>query len=230
MAGVDEITRHRRPTPRWRRILVRLAVLTLLWSATGVGAAEAYVESVPLPGVPPQLQASVLYFRDAPTILARGGVTDHSDVPLSTVPVAVRHAVLAAEDRDFSDHPGISLRGVLRAAVADARGAHEGASTITQQYARNAFLTRDFTIARKAREFARAVKFERQLTKDQILERYLNTIYFGRGAYGIAAAAHAYFGITPDRLTFARGAALAAVVKDPWRYDPAVDDAAARQR
>ena len=205
-------------------------MLTLFWLATGVGAAEAYVESVPLPGVPPQPQASVLYFRDAHTILARVGVTDHSDVPLSSVPVGVRQAVLAAEDRDFYDHPGVSLRGVLRAAIADARGAHEGASTITQQYARNAFLSQDFTVGRKAREFALAVQLERQFSKDQILERYLNTIYFGRGAYGIAAAAHAYFGITPDRLTFAEGAALASVIKDPYRYDPAVDATAARQR
>jgi len=227
---VDEITRHRRPVPRWRRILARIGVLTVFWLATGVGAAEAYVESVPVPSVQPQPQASVLYFRDGRTILARVGVTDHSDVPLSAVPVPVRNAVLAAEDRDFYQHSGVSIRGVLRAAVADLGGDHEGASTVTQQYARNAFLTQDVTVGRKVREFALAVKLERQLTKDQILERYLNTIYFGRGAYGIAAAAHAYFGITPDRLTFAQGAVLAAVIKDPWRYDPADDASAARQR
>jgi membrane peptidoglycan carboxypeptidase len=205
-------------------------VLGLFWSATGVGAAEAYVESVPLPGAPPQPEASVLYYRDGHTILARVGTTDHSDVPLSSVPLAVRRAVLTAEDRDYYDHPGVSLRGVLRAAVADAKGAHEGASTITQQYARNAFLTQNVTVDRKLREFALAVTLERRYTKDQILERYLNTIYFGRGAYGIAAAAHAYFGITPDRLTFAQGAVLAAVIKDPYHFDPAVDAVDARYR
>jgi membrane peptidoglycan carboxypeptidase len=112
------------------------------------------------------------------------------------------------------------LRGVLRAAVADVKGGREGASTVTQQYARNAFLTQDVSFERKTREFALAVNLERQYSKDQILERYLNTVYFGREAYGIAAAAHAYFGVTPDRLTFAQGAVLAAVIKDPWRYDP----------
>ena len=192
--------------------------------------AEAYVDSVPLPGDPPDPQASVLYYRDGHTILARVGTTDHSDVPLSAVPLPVRQAVLAAEDRDFYGHWGVSARGVLRAVVADAGGARQGASTITQQYVRNAYLTQDFSFDRKAREFALAVKAERAYTKDQILEHYLNTIYFGRGAYGIAAAAHAYFGITTDRLTAAQGAVLAATIKDPYRFDPAVDAAAARQR
>jgi membrane peptidoglycan carboxypeptidase len=227
-AGPEPAT-HRR-APRWRRVLTRSLIIALVWTASAAGAAEAYVESVPVPDIPPQPEASVLYYRDGHTILARVGVTDHSDVPLAQVPLAVRQAVLAAEDRDFADNPGVSLRGVLRAAVADTHGAHEGASTITQQYARNAFLTQDVTVGRKAREFALAVNLERRLTKDQILERYLNSIYFGRNAYGIAAAAHAYFGVTPDALTFAQGAALAAVIKDPYRYDPAHDPTAARQR
>ena len=195
-----------------------------------MGAAEAYVDSVPLPGDPPDPQASVLYYRDGHTILARVGTTDHSDVPLSAVPLQVRQAVLAAEDRDFYSHWGVSARGVLRAVVADAGGARQGASTITQQYVRNAYLTQDFSFDRKAKEFALAVKAERQYSKDQILEHYLNTIYFGRGAYGIAAAAHAYFGITTDRLSAAQGAVLAAVIKDPYGFDPAVDATAAQQR
>src|SRR4051812_48166503 len=99
----------------------------------GAGAAEAYVRSVPLPAEPSEPQASTLYYRDGRTILARVGVTDHSDVALESVPVVVRTAVLAAEDRDYYDHGGVSLRGVLRAAVADVSGSREGASTITQQ-------------------------------------------------------------------------------------------------
>ena len=205
-------------------------MLALFSSLVGAGAAEAYVDSVPLPGDPPDPQASVLYYRDGRTILARVGTADHSDVPLSAVPLPVRQAVFAAEDRDFYDHWGISTRGVLRAVVADVGGDRQGASTITQQYVRNAYLTQDFSVDRKAREFALAIKAERQFTKDQILERYLNTIYYGRKAYGIAAAAHAYFGITTERLTPAQGAVLAAAIKDPYRYDPAVNAAAARQR
>ncbi|AGL14848.1 transglycosylase domain-containing protein [Actinoplanes sp. N902-109] len=214
----------------WRRIVVRLFVIVLFYGATGAAAAEAYVESVPLPATPIEPQASTLYFRDGSTILARVGTVDHSDVPLSAVPEAVRSAVLAAEDREFYQHGGVSMRGVMRAVVADVSGSRQGASTITQQYARNAFLTQDVSVGRKAKEMALSVQLERKYTKNQILERYLNTIYYGRGAQGIAAAAHAYFGITPEKLTPAQGAVLAAVVKDPWGYDPANDAEAARAR
>ena len=205
-------------------------MIVLFQCGAGAAAAEAYVDSVVLPGDPPAPQASVLYYRDGRTILARVGITDHSDVPLSTVPPAVRRVILAAEDRDFYSHAGVSVRGILRAVVADLGGDRQGASTITQQYARNAFLTQDLSVDRKAREFALAVKLERHQSKDEILERYLNTIYFGRGAYGIAAAANAYFGVSTDRLTAAQGAVLAAVIKDPWHFDPAVDPQGARQR
>ncbi|WP_255658174.1 transglycosylase domain-containing protein [Actinoplanes sp. L3-i22] len=208
---------------------VAVAVL-MFWTAAGVGAAEAYVESVPVPGAMPEPQASVLYYRDGRTILARVGATDHNDVPLSAISPELRRAVLLAEDQEFYDHAGVSIRGVARAMVADAGGAHQGASTITQQYARNAFLSQAVTVDRKLREFALAVNLERELSKDEILDRYLNTIYYGRGAYGIAAAAHAYFGITPDRLDFAQSAVLAAVIKDPWGFDPAHDAKAARRR
>ncbi|MEU7906726.1 transglycosylase domain-containing protein [Actinoplanes sp. NPDC049118] len=205
-------------------------MVALLLCGAGAASMEAYVESVPMSAGPAEPQASTLYYRDGRTILARVGTTDHSDVPLSSVPPAVRSAVLAAEDRDFYDHSGVSIRGVLRAVVADVGGSRQGASTITQQYARNAFLTQDVSVERKAKEFAIAIRLEREHTKDEILERYLNTIYYGRGAYGIAAAANAYFGITPDRLTAAQGAVLASVIKDPYGFDPANDASAARSR
>lgn len=196
----------------------------------GVVTAVIYVSSVPLPDDPVTVQASTLYYRDGKTILARVGTENHTDVPLSSVPDGVRRAVIAAEDRDFYSHPGVSVKGVLRSIVADLRGRKEGASTITQQYARNAFLTQEVSFSRKTREMALAIKLEQKYSKDQILERYLNTIYFGRQAYGIAAAAHAYFGVTPDRLDPAQGAVLASVIKDPYRYDPANDATAAQQR
>jgi membrane peptidoglycan carboxypeptidase len=210
----------------------------LTWATAGVltptivagVSAAVYVGSVDLPGDPVTPQASTLYYRDGRTILARVGVENHSDVSLSQVPSGVRNAVMAAEDRDFYHHPGVSVRGVLRSVVADLRGGQEGASTITQQYARNAFLTQDVSLGRKTKEMALALKLEHKFSKDQILERYLNTIYYGRGAYGIAAAAHAYFGVTPDRLTPAQGAVLASAIKDPYRYDPANNATAARER
>jgi membrane peptidoglycan carboxypeptidase len=219
-----------RRQPRWQRVARRILILALFTAGSGAGVAEAYIDAVPFPALQREPQASVLYFADGRTILARVGVTDRSDVPLTAVPEAVRLAVLTAEDRDFYTHRGVSARGLARAVVADARGGRQGASTITQQYVRNAYLTQDFSVQRKAHELALAVRLERQLTKDQILQRYLNSIYFGRGAYGIAAAAHAYFGITVDRLTAAQGAVLAATVKDPWRFDPANDAASAHDR
>ncbi|WP_305789204.1 transglycosylase domain-containing protein [Symbioplanes lichenis] len=215
---------------RARRIALRLLIVVAFYIGTGTAAAEAYVDSVPLPAAPVKASASTLYFADGTTILARVGTEDHSDVPLSAVPEGVRNAILAAEDRDFYEHSGVSVRGVLRAVVANVEGSHEGASTITQQYARNAFLTQDVTLERKAKEFALSVQLEREYTKNEILERYLNTIYFGRGAQGIAAAANAYFGVTVDRLTPAQGAVLASVIKDPYGFDPAHDAKRARQR
>ena len=205
------------------------AAIAVLIAGAGVTVA-VYVNSVDLPADPVKVQASTLYYRDGRTILARVGTQNHSDVPLSAVPEHVQQAVLAAEDRDFYDHPGFSVRGILRAVVANISGKREGASTITQQYARNAYLTQDVSLDRKAKEFALAVKLERKLGKDQILERYLNTIYYGRNAYGIAAAAYAYFGVTTDRLTAAQGAVLAATIKDPFGYDPANNALAAQQR
>ncbi|RZU53660.1 membrane peptidoglycan carboxypeptidase [Krasilnikovia cinnamomea] len=213
-----------------RRLLKRATVVaTVLTVGAGI-TVVGYVHSVQLPADPVEVQASTLYYRDGRTILARVGTQNHSDVALSAVPEEVQRAVLAAEDRDFYDHSGYSVRGILRAVVANLRGKRQGASTVTQQYVRNAFLTQDVSLDRKAKELALAIKLERKLTKDEILERYLNTIYYGRNAYGIAAAAHAYFGVTTDRLTAAQGAVLAAVIKDPFRYDPANDAAAAQQR
>jgi membrane peptidoglycan carboxypeptidase len=207
--------------PRWCR---RTLAVLLVVQTTLVVAAAGYVMSVDLPPdeVPPQ--ASVLYYRDGRTVLARIGLTDRTDVTLDRVPPGVRQAFLAAEDRGFYDHYGVSVRGLARALwsnVVDDSG--QGASTITQQYVRNAYLTQERTVSRKAREAALALKVEDRYGKDEILQRYLNTIYFGRGAYGIEAAAHAFFGVSVDRLTTAQGAVLAAMVKDPTRGDPAQD-------
>ncbi|MEU4221730.1 transglycosylase domain-containing protein [Actinoplanes sp. NPDC026623] len=232
----DQTGEHRESGPRHRRTgrarrLLKWATVVVTVSAAAAGiTVVGYVRSVPLPDDPVEVQASTLFYRDGRTILARVGTQNHNDVPLAAVPLPVRQAILAAEDRDFYHHSGYSVRGILRAAVANLGGRREGASTITQQYARNAFLTQDVSLDRKAKEFALAVKLERKFTKDQILERYLNTIYYGRNAYGIAAAAYAYFGVTTDRLTAAQGLVLAATIKDPFGFDPANDAAAARER
>ncbi|WP_433792631.1 transglycosylase domain-containing protein [Actinoplanes sp. CA-252034] len=220
-AALRQGWRRVKALPRWVR---RTLAVLLVVQTTLVVAAVGYVASVDLPPDPVPPQASVLYYRDGRTVLARIGLTDRTDVTLDRVPAGVRQAFLAAEDRGFADHYGVSARGLVRALwsnVMDDSG--EGASTITQQYVRNAYLTQERTVSRKAREAALALKVEDRYSKDQILERYLNTIYFGRGAYGIEAAAHAFFGVSVDRLTTEQGAVLAAMVKDPTRGDPALD-------
>jgi membrane peptidoglycan carboxypeptidase len=218
----------RRPRVRWlRRAAIAIGVLSLFAG----GAAVWLYSAIDLPGEPVQPQASVLLYADSATELARVGIVDRSSVGLDRVPAHVRHAVLAAEDRAFYSHTGVSVKGVLRALwtnVVD--GGTQGASTITQQYVRNAYLTLDQTVTRKVREAVLALKVEQRDSKDTILERYLNTIYFGRGAYGIEAASRAYFGVGVDRLTPAQGAVLAAVIKDPTDLDPAHDPRGAMAR
>jgi len=129
--------------------------------------------------------------------------------------------VVAAEDRDFFTHPGVDPVAIARAAWADvrSRGALQGGSTITQQYVKNAFLTSDRTLLRKLEEAALAIKLEREMSKEQILEGYLNVIYFGRGAYGVEAAARVWFGVSASDLDLAQSAYLAGLIRAPESAD-----------
>jgi penicillin-binding protein 1A len=152
-------------------------------------------------------------------------------VPIAQIPVPVRNAFIATEDQHFYQHHGVDFGGILRAAVADWR--HEqfqGASTITQQLARRLFLSGQVSIARKVQEALLAIEIERYYTKDEILERYLNIIYFGSGAYGIQAAAHTYFGTDVSRLTIGQAAMLAGMPAAPSDYSPFVSLERAKER
>ena len=173
--------------------------------------------------------ASILYSNGK--VMARVGTVNRTVVPLSKVPEHVRWAVIAAEDRGFYSEPGVSMRGTLRAALSDLRGHDsQGGSGITQQYVKNAYLNSERTLSRKLRELAIAVKLDRHYSKDQILAWYLNTIYFGRGAYGIQAAAEAYFGVPVSKLTVSQGALLAGLIQAPSYYEPRTNPAAAKAR
>ncbi|MHA1564714.1 MAG: penicillin-binding protein 1A, partial [Alphaproteobacteria bacterium] len=156
-------------------------------------------------------------------------------VPAQAIPRRVVEAFVAAEDKNFFYHPGIDPLGILRAALTNVRNMGSGrrpvgASTITQQVAQNFLLAKDLSYTRKIKEAILAFRIERAYTKDQILELYLNEIYLGRGAYGIAAAAINYFGRSLDELTVAEVAFLAALPKAPNNYDPVRRPAAARAR
>jgi penicillin-binding protein 1A len=148
---------------------------------------------------------------------------DRVNVPLDAVPDIVVKAVIAMEDRDFYQHDGINPAGIARAFYQDARarGAAQGGSTITQQYVKNAFdLSREKAITRKIREAFLSIKLEQQMSKDRILEGYLNTIYFGRGAYGVAAASRAYFNKDVGKLGIGEAALLAGLIRGPALAEP----------
>src|SRR5262247_4065154 len=143
-------------------------------------------------------------------------------VPLEDIPLHVRQATIAAEDRRFYSHRGIDTWGILRAVRVNvqAGGTREGASTITQQVARTLFLNRDRTLARKIREALLARRIEQHYSKDHILEIYLNQIFYGHNAYGIEAAAQLYFGKSVRDVTLSEAALLAGLPPSPNSYSP----------
>ena len=147
------------------------------------------------------------------------------NVPLQDVPLPVRNAFIAAEDKNFYSHRGIEIKSMLRAAWKNLRAGKfvQGASTISQQLIKNTQLSAEKTLSRKLKEIKLTRKLEKQYTKDQILEMYLNTIYFGHSCYGIASACDYYFGKEPSQLNAAEGAMLAAIIRSPNRYSPFID-------
>ncbi|MHB1472523.1 MAG: transglycosylase domain-containing protein [Dermatophilaceae bacterium] len=204
-----------------KRILLALLGLFLL-GAAAFGVAYA-TTAVPQPNDLANAQASIVYFSDGRTEMDRISEVNRESVPLSQIPVHVQHALLAAEDRTFYQNSGFSPAGIARSVLVALKGGPtQGGSTITQQYVKNYFLTSDRTISRKVKEFIISIKIDQQESKDTILANYLNTIYYGRGAYGIQTAARAYFGVDVSKLTVAQGALLASVVRGPQFYDPAL--------
>jgi membrane peptidoglycan carboxypeptidase len=177
---------------------------------------------VPQPNELATAETSVVYYDDGKDEIGRFAEVNREIVTLDDIPEHVQLAVLAAEDRGFYENEGISPVGIARALWNNIRGGDtQGASTITQQYARNAYLTQEQTITRKVKEAILAIKLSRSQTKDEVLEDYLNTIYFGRGAYGVQAASQAYFGKDVAKLSVEQGAVLAAIIRAPSSYDPA---------
>ncbi len=153
-------------------------------------------------------------------------------VALETIPANLKIAIIATEDRNFYNHSGVVLKGILRAALKNvlARKYAEGASTITQQLAKTLFLSRKKTLVRKIKEAILAIQLERRYTKNEILELYLNQVYFGSGAYGVQSAAHIYFGKHVKDLNLAECALIAAMPRLPSRYSPLVNKPLARKR
>ena len=153
-------------------------------------------------------------------------------VPLENVPETVRSPILAAEDDDFFNHKGVNVKSVVRAfnANLESGAVEQGGSTITQQLVKNSITGNDQDVGRKVKEATLAVELEKKMSKDEILERYLNTVYFGNGAYGVQAAAEAYFNKDVGALTWAEGAMLAALIRSPNDYDPITNPELALER
>ncbi|MCX8008018.1 MAG: PBP1A family penicillin-binding protein, partial [Coriobacteriia bacterium] len=177
-------------------------------------------------------QTTVIYDRNGSTIAKLFAEQNRTDVPLEQIPAELRNAVIATEDQRFYRHKGVDPLGILRALWVDITRPNvlHGGSTITQQYVKVAIVTPERTLKRKVMEAMLAYRLERRYSKDQILALYLNTIYFGHGAYGVEAAAQTYFGKHVRDLDLAECAMLAGTIKSPGRYSPLIDPAAARQR
>ncbi len=166
------------------------------------------------------------------TILQQQGPATREPLKMKAIPKALSQAFIASEDRRFYQHHGVDYQGILRATVNNMRsaGVVEGGSTITQQLTRILFLNQEKSLWRKLREVRLSQKVEHELTKDQILERYLNVVYLGSGAYGIADAAWVYFSKSVDQLTIPEMATIAGLAPAPSLYSPAVNPEAAKQR
>lgn len=219
----------RRWLPSWRLVVGSIAAgAVLLVAAFFIALA---LVRIPQPNDFATRQATVFDFADGHTEIAHIGLNRMS-VPLAAIPDDVRNAVLAAEDRAFYSEPAVSVTGSLRALRNDLTGdsaSLQGGSTITQQYVKNYYLTEQQTIGRKLDEALVAIKIDQQQSKNTILENYLNTIFFARGAYGIQAASRAYFGMDVARLGDdpAKAAYLAALVQQPYYFGTADTDQAA---
>jgi penicillin-binding protein 1A len=201
--------------------------------AAALAALSLSLPTPELPDLPPiRRDPQITYVDRSGEVLGVRGGRYAPPVDLKRLPPYVPAAFVAIEDRRFYEHEGFDPRGIARAIVSDlTQGrAAQGASTITQQLARNLFLSSDRTLQRKADEFLYAIQLERTYSKQQILGLYLSRIYFGSGAYGIEAASQRYFGKPASRLTLREAAMLAAIPKSPTGYDPADHPEASAQR
>ena len=186
------------------------------WFSVSIPDPNAYVNS----------QATVIQYSNGDEI-GRIGTQNRQILPLAQIPINMRNAVLAAEDRKFYSNQAFSATGIARALINNLKSGDlngEGGSTITQQYAKTAFLTSSRTLQRKVKELVIAMKLENALSKDQIFENYLNTIYFGRGSYGVQTASQQYFNRNVDQLNLSQTAVIASILRSPGYYDPSLSE------
>ncbi|MEV0690873.1 transglycosylase domain-containing protein [Streptomyces sp. NPDC050388] len=204
----------------WKKILGTFFGLCLL----GMGAFIVLYMVIDIPegNADAQEQSNVYKYSDG-SIMARDGKVNREVVELAQVPKPVQRAFVAAENKTFYKDAGVDLKGTARGVLNTLSGkGAQGGSTITQQYVKNYYLTQDQTVSRKLKELVISLKLDQEKSKDYILAGYMNTSYYGRGAYGVQAAAQAYYGVDSEELTVEQGAYLAALLQAPSQYDWAV--------
>nr|WP_262504915.1 transglycosylase domain-containing protein [Streptomyces sp. TRM68367] len=204
----------------WKKVLGTVFGLCLL----GMGAFVAMYLMIDIPaGNPDAKKQSNIYKYGDGTVMARDGKINREVVGLAEVPKKVQRTFVAAENKTFFKDSGVDLKGTARGLFNTLRGrGAQGGSTITQQYVKNYYLTQEQTVTRKLKELVISLKLDREKSKDYILAGYINTSYYGRNAYGIQAAAQAYYDIDAQKLTVEQGAYLAALLQAPSQYDWAV--------
>lgn len=213
------------------RFFTALAISFLSLALIGTAGVIIAYEMIKLPDPNKdfQSQTTFIYYDDSETKMANLAIQNRTVVDYSKIPDNVKNAVVAAENRTFWTDSGISPLGMVRAGLSIARGKDmQGGSTITQQYIKVLYLNSERTVTRKFKELLLAVKMNKQYSKEKILGGYLNTIYYGRGAYGIEAAAKAYFDVSAESLDLGQAAVLASVINAPSYFDPANEKGAER--
>ncbi|MFF9582655.1 transglycosylase domain-containing protein [Streptomyces achromogenes] len=210
----------RRWVPSWKLVSgLFVGFVGSLVVMIGVGYAMV---SIPNENDAAKSQNNVYYWSDGTQMVATGTGVNRQNVSIDQIPEAMRYAVISAENKSFYQDSGVDPMGIARAMANMARGGQtQGGSTITQQYVKNTYLSQEQTVTRKFKEMFISIKVGTKLKKDQILQGYLNTSYFGRGAYGIQAAAQTYYGKNAVDLKPSECAVLAALLKGPTYYDPA---------
>lgn len=210
----------------WKVVLLFLVLIVLVSVGAGLGIVMAYINTAP--EINPAdfskklAQTSTIYDKNGNYVESIHGVQSRTYVPLSKIKTYTQNAFIAIEDERFREHFGIDPKRIIGALWADVRSGRpdQGASTITQQLVKNTMLTSQKVLKRKIQEAYLAIKLEQQLSKDQILEDYLNTIYLGGSAYGVQAASEYYFNKNVDQLTIAESALIAGITQSPSKYNP----------
>ncbi len=232
------------PAPRRReriRRFFRFVFRTLLFVILSGGALAAWIFYQDLTGELPAIErlthftppsVTRVYANDGTTLLGEFYLEKRYPLPLSKIPVLVQRAFFASEDKDFYQHPGVNFSAITRAALANWQAGHtvQGGSTITQQIVKSVLLTSERSYRRKAQEMILALRLERRMSKEQILEIYLNQLYLGSGAYGVEAAAREYFNKSVADLTLPEAAMIAGLAPAPSVYDPFKNLEGAKER